>query len=125
LFRVHLAGQFFPRWSSIRPRPRFQHPRGGRSTGGTLRGKEKATPLVDDGFMYVTDSWSRVMKFDVRSGTAAIPLWRHDPKVRVSRTSCGLAMYGNKVFLSTNDARMELRDDGTKLLKRKGKRVSS
>src|SRR5207245_10364856 len=66
---------------------------GGRSTGGIMRGKEESTPLVDDGYMYVTDTWSRVMKFDVRSGTEAIPLWRHDPKIRVSRTTRGLAMY--------------------------------
>src|SRR3984893_13428911 len=79
---------------------------GGRSTGGTMRGKEESTPLVDDGFMYVTDTWSRVMKFDVRSGTEAIPLWRYDPKIRVSRTTRGLAMYGNRVFLSTYDARL-------------------
>src|SRR3977135_3049612 len=79
---------------------------GGRSTGGTLRGKEESTPLVDDGFMYVTDTWSRVMKFDVRSGTEAIPLWRYDPKIRVSRTPRGLAIYANKVFLSTYDARL-------------------
>src|SRR5215469_16307300 len=52
---------------------------GGRSTGGILRGKEESTPLVDDGYMYVTDTWSRVMKFDVRSGREAIPLWRYDP----------------------------------------------
>ena len=44
---------------------------GGRATGGTLRGKEEATPLVEDGFMYVNDTWGRVMKFDVRSGTQA------------------------------------------------------
>ncbi len=54
---------------------------GGRSTGGTLRGKEESTPLVDDGFMYVSDTWDRVMKFDVRSGTEAVPLWRYDPKI--------------------------------------------
>ena len=29
---------------------------GGRSTGGTLPGKEESTPLVDDGFMYVSDT---------------------------------------------------------------------
>ena len=79
---------------------------GGRSTGGTLRGKEESTPLVDDGFMYVTDTWSRVMKFDVRSGTSAVPLWRYDPKIARSRTTRGLAMYGNKIFLSTYDARL-------------------
>src|SRR5579859_3727102 len=28
---------------------------GGRATGGTMRGKEESTPLVEDGFMYVTD----------------------------------------------------------------------
>jgi len=79
---------------------------GGRSTGGTLRGKEESTPLVDDGFMYVTDTWSRVMKFDVRSGTEAVPIWRYDPKIRVSRTTRGLAMYANKIVLSTYDARL-------------------
>jgi len=31
---------------------------GGMATGGTLRGKEEATPLVDDGFMYVNDTWA-------------------------------------------------------------------
>jgi alcohol dehydrogenase (cytochrome c) len=79
---------------------------GGRATGGTLRGKEEATPLVDDGFMYVNDTWGRVMKFDVRSGTQAVPLWRYDPKIKQSRTQRGIAMYGNKVFIPTNDMRM-------------------
>ena len=65
---------------------------GGRATGGVMRGKEESTPLVDDGYMYVTDTWSRVMKFDVRSGKEAIPLWRYDPKIRASRTTRGLAM---------------------------------
>jgi alcohol dehydrogenase (cytochrome c) len=79
---------------------------GGRSTGGTLRGKEESTPLVDDGFMYVSDTWDRVMKFDVRGGTEAVPLWRYDPKITQSRTNRGIAMYGNKVFIGTNDMRM-------------------
>jgi alcohol dehydrogenase (cytochrome c) len=79
---------------------------GGRSTGGTLRGKEESTPLVDDGFMYVSDTWSRVMKLDVRSGTEAVPLWRYDPKITRARTNRGIAMYGNKVFVSTNDVRL-------------------
>src|SRR5262245_61334580 len=73
---------------------------GGTATGGTMRGKEEATPLVDDGFMYVVDTWNRVMKFDVRSGSEAVPLWRYDPKITRSRTSRGLAMYGNKVFVA-------------------------
>jgi alcohol dehydrogenase (cytochrome c) len=79
---------------------------GGTSTGGTMRGKEEGTPLVDDGFMYVVDTWNRVMKFDVRSGTQAVPLWRYDPKITRSRTSRGIAMYGNKVYVATYDARL-------------------
>ena len=79
---------------------------GGTATGGTQRGKEEGTPLVDDGFMYVADTWSRVMKFDVRSGTEAVPRWRHDPKITRARTNRGLAMYGNKVFVLTYDARV-------------------
>jgi alcohol dehydrogenase (cytochrome c) len=86
--------------------PKFIFSIGGRSTGGALPGKEESTPLVDDGFMYVTDTWSRVMKFDVRSGSEAIPLWRYDPKITKARTSRGLAMYGNKIFVATYDARV-------------------
>jgi alcohol dehydrogenase (cytochrome c) len=79
---------------------------GGTTTGGPLRGKEEGTPLVDDGFMYVADTWSRVMKFDVRSGTQAVPLWRYDPKITRARTNRGLAMYGNRIFVLTYDARV-------------------
>ena len=48
--------------------------------GGTS-GNEyaEATPLVEDGFMYVTDVWSVVYKIDVRSGTAGRILWKMDP----------------------------------------------
>ena len=87
-------------------KPKFIFSIGGRSTGGTLPGKEELTPLVDDGFMYVSDTYDRVMKFDVRSGGEAVPLWRYDPKITKSRTNRGIAMYGNKVFISTNDVRM-------------------
>src|SRR4051794_22054147 len=87
-------------------KPKFMFSIGGRATRGKLRGKEEATPLVDDGFLYVPDTWHRVMKFDVRNGTAAIPLWRYDPKITQSRTTRGIAMYGNKVYVTTNDMRM-------------------
>jgi alcohol dehydrogenase (cytochrome c) len=87
-------------------KPKFLFSIGGRATGGTLRGKEESTPLVDDGFMYVADTWTRVMKFDVRSGEAAVPLWRYDPKIKQARTNRGIALYGNKVLVSTNDMRM-------------------
>ena len=49
---------------------------GGSSVGENLQ----ATPLVDDGFMYVVDLWGIVYKIDVRSGEAGRILWRMDPK---------------------------------------------
>src|ERR1700730_4746003 len=63
---------------------------GGRTPGCTLRGKEESTPLVDDGFMYVADTWTRVTKFDVRSGSEAIPIWRYDPQIKPDPTSHSL-----------------------------------
>src|SRR5260221_11371955 len=87
-------------------KPKFIMSIGGRATGGTLRGKEESTPLVDDGFMYVADTWTRVTKFDVRSGSEAVPLWRYDPKIKQARTNRGIALYGNKVLISTNDMRL-------------------
>src|SRR4051812_11897731 len=39
---------------------------GGKSAGESV----EATPLVDDGFMYMVDSWGVVYKIDVRTGTA-------------------------------------------------------
>ena len=55
---------------------------GGRSTGGTQRGKEESTPLVDDGFMYVIDGWGVVYKIDVRSGSYGRILWKMDPGMK-------------------------------------------
>jgi alcohol dehydrogenase (cytochrome c) len=51
--------------------------------GGTA-GNEytEATPLVEDGFMYITDVWSVVYKIDVRSGTAGQIVWKMDPGCR-------------------------------------------
>src|SRR3974390_1741529 len=49
---------------------------GGTSVGENL----EATPLVEDGFMYVVDLWGIVYKIDVRSGDAGRIVWRMDPK---------------------------------------------
>ncbi|MFO1184883.1 MAG: PQQ-binding-like beta-propeller repeat protein [Bauldia sp.] len=80
---------------------------GGRSTGGTLAGREEATPLVNDGIMYVTDSWARVMAFNVGDATkGAVPLWRFDPKITKSRTQRGVAQLNDTVYIGTNDTRI-------------------
>ena len=48
---------------------------------GTDRGLE-ATPLVVDGVIYTTGSWSVVYAIDGRTGEQ---IWRHDPQVDRAR----------------------------------------
>src|SRR3954454_14672938 len=48
--------------------------------GGAGNEPNQATPLVEDGFLYTTDSWGIVYKIDVRSGTVGRIVWRMDPK---------------------------------------------
>jgi alcohol dehydrogenase (cytochrome c) len=48
---------------------------GGIWTHGGLEG----TPIVEDGFMYVTDGWGSVYKLDTHGGKG-LPLWKMDPK---------------------------------------------
>ena len=71
----------------------------------TTRGVE-ATPIVVDGVIYTTSSWSVVYAFDATNGRQ---LWTHDPKVDRSRTRTiccdvvnrGLAVRMVRLFLST------------------------
>jgi alcohol dehydrogenase (cytochrome c) len=67
---------------------------GGTSTNEYLQ----ATPLVEDGFMYMVDSWGIVSKFDVRSGTSAKVVWRMDPKLEKQDRNRGVALWGNLVI---------------------------
>src|SRR5712691_8191858 len=39
----------------------------------------EATPLVEDGLLYITDVWGVVYKIDVRSGTSGRIVWKMDP----------------------------------------------
>ncbi|RAR99220.1 PQQ-dependent dehydrogenase, methanol/ethanol family [Cupriavidus alkaliphilus] len=76
----------------------------------STRGVE-ATPLVVDGVMYVTASWSVVHAVDARTGKR---LWTFDPKVDRSlgyRGCCdvvnrGVALYQGKVFVAAYDGRL-------------------
>src|SRR4249920_2624744 len=40
----------------------------------------EATPLVEDGFLYITDAWGVLYKIDVRSGDVGRIVWRMEPK---------------------------------------------
>lgn len=77
---------------------------------GTIRGLE-ATPLVVDGRMFVTSSWSILYAFDAATGER---LWVHDPVVdrAHARYVCcdvvnrGVAAYGNNLYFGTIDGRL-------------------
>ena len=65
---------------------------GGTSVNENLQ----ATPLVEDGFMYVVDHWGVVYKIDVRSGEAGRIVWRMDPKQeKFPLSNRGAALWGN------------------------------
>ena len=76
----------------------------------TARGIE-ATPIVVDGVMFTTGSWSIVYAYDAVSGKE---LWRFDPEVpRIdgAKACCdvvnrGVAVWGNSVFFGTIDGRL-------------------
>jgi|SRR5579883_760161 len=76
----------------------------------TKRGLE-ATPIVVDGTMYVTGSWSIVYAVDAVTGKR---LWRYDPEVSRAwgqRACCdvvnrGVAVYGDLVYVATIDGRL-------------------
>jgi alcohol dehydrogenase (cytochrome c) len=67
---------------------------------------ETAQPLVENGIMYLNDNQGRVMAFDVSSGDRALPLWRFDPQNAGTSTDRGIALYGDWVIQSTDDARI-------------------
>ena len=84
---------------------------------GTVRGLE-ATPLMIDGVLYFTLSWSVVMAVDARSGEE---LWRYDPLVpkEVGRRACcdvvnrGVAAYGGRIYFGSLDGRLIALDAST------------
>jgi alcohol dehydrogenase (cytochrome c) len=88
----------------------FAVPLGGRSAGESL----EATPLVDDGFMYMVDSWGVVSKIDVRSGTVGKIVWKMDPKLSKQDRNRGVALWNNLVISVTGyDGRVIATDKET------------
>lgn len=77
---------------------------------GTRRGLE-ATPLMVDGVLYVTGSWSIVVALDARTGRE---LWRFDPEVpreKGGNACCdvvnrGVAIWQGRVYVGTIDGRL-------------------
>ena len=56
----------------------------------------EATPLVEDGFMYMVDGWGAVYKIDVRSGDSGRTLWKMDPGQEKYGRHRGVALWGSE-----------------------------
>jgi alcohol dehydrogenase (cytochrome c) len=74
----------------------------------------EATPLVEDGFMYVADGWGVVYKINVRSGSAGHIVWKMDPGQERLDRNRGVALWGNLVISITSyDGRVIATDKET------------
>ncbi len=62
----------------------------------------QATPLAEDGFLFITDSWGVLYKIDGTSGDAGRIVWRMDPKQQKQSRNRGAAMWGNLVITATS-----------------------
>ncbi|WP_372888399.1 methanol/ethanol family PQQ-dependent dehydrogenase [Sphingomonas sp.] len=79
------------------------------SLGGEKQRGQEAQPLVYDGTIYVTGSYSRLFAFDARTGEEK---WQYDARLPDAIVPCcdvvnrGAAIYGDKIIFGTLDARL-------------------
>ncbi len=88
---------------------------GGVEGGGIwAHGGLEGTPIVENGFMYVTDGWGSVYKIDTHGGKGVL-LWKMDPKTDhdwAGAVACcgvdnrGVALSGDLVISHTLDGRL-------------------
>src|ERR1700756_2858359 len=93
-------------------------------------GNLEATPLVDDGIMYISDGWGSVYAIDVTSGKKGAIRWKFNPEVdRVwaGDVACcgvnnrGVALWKDKIISASLDGRLFAlnRATGEKIWERK------
>jgi alcohol dehydrogenase (cytochrome c) len=91
---------------------------GGRYAHGQL----EATPLVEDGIMYVPDGWGSVYAIDLTAGSKGVFKWKMDPGVDrawAGDVACcgvdnrGVALWKDKVISISLDGRMFAIDKAT------------
>jgi alcohol dehydrogenase (cytochrome c) len=70
--------------------------------GGAGNEWVEATPLVEDGFLYITDAWGVLYKIDGRAGDVGRIVWRMEPKQERMATNRGAAFWGNYVISLAN-----------------------
>lgn len=92
---------------------------GGTEPAGFGVGAMEATPLANDGFLYISDPWGTPYKFDLSDGKSAKPVWicdtgiDKDPSNGVLLANRGLALSGTNVITVLNDGRVVACDDET------------
>ncbi|MDD2221811.1 MAG: methanol/ethanol family PQQ-dependent dehydrogenase [Pseudomonas sp.] len=93
------------------------------SFGGEKQRGQESQPMIKDGVMYVTASYSRVFAMDARTGKE---LWQYDARLPDGIMPCcdvinrGVALYGDLVIVGTLDAKLvALNKDTGKVVWRK------
>jgi alcohol dehydrogenase (cytochrome c) len=76
----------------------FAVPLGGQVGNGAI----EATPLAENGHLYITDSSGVLYKIDVTSGDAGRIVWAVDPKQERRVINRGAALWGNLVIAPAN-----------------------
>ncbi len=89
---------------------------GGFQSGGRYaHGALEATPIVEDGIMYVPDGWGSVYAIDVTAGKRGVVKWKMDPgtdRAWAGDVACcgvnnrGVALWKDKVISIALDGRM-------------------
>jgi alcohol dehydrogenase (cytochrome c) len=97
-------------------RPVFTVALSGFQSGGRYaHGNLEATPLVEDGVMYVPDGWGSVYAIDVSAGKKGVIKWKMDPgtdRAWAGDVACcgvnnrGVALWKDKVISIALDGRM-------------------
>ena len=86
------------------------------SFGGEKQRGQESQPIIKDGVMYVTASYSRVFAIDIATGEE---LWQYDAKLPDAILPCcdvinrGVAIYDNLVIFGTLDAKLVALDRKT------------
>ena len=86
------------------------------SFGGEKQRGQESQPLIKDGVMYVTGSYSRMWAIDIATGAE---LWQYDARLPEGILPCcdvvnrGAAILGDKVYFGTLDAKIVALDAKT------------
>lgn len=79
------------------------------SLGGEKQRGQETQPLIHDGIMYITGSYSRLYAIDIKTGKE---IWQFDARLPEGILPCcdvvnrGAALYGDNIYFGTLDARI-------------------